>query len=151
MHRCIDTSIHDTLVLVTPLSKWKLDKTDENQVRQVLVGELAKISDKEEMKTLISMLLTDTEQLMIAKRIFAFVLIGQGLTDMEIARKLHFTRATVERLRGTYGHMEETDRPVAELVKKFESSEVLKELLKKFLLYASKAAFGRIPVKNPYT
>jgi Trp operon repressor len=117
-------------------------------VIQVLVSELVKISSEEEMKTLIKVLLTETEQLMIAKRVFAFVLIDQGVGNMEIARRLHFTRATVERLRVVYKHLDEANKPVKKLVKQFETSEVLRELLKKFLKYAIPAAFGKIPLKS---
>jgi Trp operon repressor len=135
---------------MTPLSRWKLEKSDEEKVKQVLVSGLTKISSEEEMKTLIAVLLTDTERLMLAKRIFAFVLIDQGMGNMEIARKIHFTPATVERLRKTYEHLDEIKKPVKKLVKQFETSEILKELMKKFLVYASSAAFGRIPVKRIY-
>lgn len=130
---------------MTPLSRWKMDKEDEKQVRHVLVSELAKISTEKEMKELLNILLSNTEKLMIAKRVFVFVLIEQGDSDMEIARKLHFTRATVQRLRLNYEYQYELEKPVKQIVKGFEESVILKEILKKFLKYALPAAMGRIP------
>jgi Trp operon repressor len=142
----IDASTHVTLDDMVPLSKWKLSKVEEEQVKQVLILELAKISNEEKMRTLIQVLMTDTEQLMIAKRIFAFVLIDRGLGNVEIARHLHFTWATVERLRIVYKHLDETNKPVKKLIEQFETSKILKELMKRFLKYAVPAAFGKIPI-----
>lgn len=100
------------------------------------------------METLIRVLLSDSERLMVAKRVFAFVLIDQGLGNSEIAKRLHFTRATVERLRTRYKHQEELQKPVKEIAQRIKSSEVLGELLKMFLEYAVPAAFGRGPKKG---
>jgi hypothetical protein len=80
---------------MTPLSRWKFSTQDEEKVKQVLVLELVKISEVKNMEAMIGVLMTETEQLMMAKRIFAFVLIDQGMNNMDIAKKLHFTRETV--------------------------------------------------------
>jgi Trp operon repressor len=130
---------------MTPLSRWKLSFEDEVKIKKVLVREMAKVTNIEEMDSMIKVLLTETEQLMIAKRIFVFVLIDQGLSNMEIAKKLHFTRATVDRLRVTYTHLAEKNTPVKKIVKQFGTSEILKLLIKKFSAYAVPAVFGKIP------
>jgi Trp operon repressor len=132
---------------VTPLSRWKLVAEDEKNIVRVLIKELTKITSEQEMEIFVQTLFTKTERLMIAKRIFAFVLIDQNMESMEIARKLHFTRATVERLRMIYEHLDEVKIPVKKLVRQFEASELLEDLLKSFLNYAIPAAFGRIPRK----
>jgi len=130
---------------MTPLSRWKVKREDEEKIIKVLVNELTKVKSEEEMNILVQTLLTPVEQLMVAKRIFAFILIDQGIENTEIAKRLHFTRATVDRLKVVYRHMDEVKRPVKRLVKQFETSELVKDLLKMFINYAVPAAFGRIP------
>jgi Trp operon repressor len=130
---------------MTPLSRWKMAKDDEEQVEKVLVEQLSKVDDEKEMEAMLGVLLTDTERLMIGKRIFAFVLIDQGLSNTDIARQLHFTRATVERLRWSFVHQQQTNQPVTQLVKRMETSKILNQLLKYFLKYAIPALGGKIP------
>lgn len=144
-------STYDTYLRMTHVSKWSLSSEAGNKVKSVFVNELLKVKSEKEMETLTEVLLTETERLMIPKRIFAFVLIDQGLTDVEIAKRLHFTRATVERLRRTYKHLDELEKPVRKLVRQFSTSEKIKDLLEKFLGgYLLPAMGGRIPKKFPF-
>ena len=130
---------------MTPLSRWKLDKKDEEEINEFLIVELEKISSKKKMETLVKVLFSDTEKLMMAKRMFAFVLIDQGLEDMQIVRRLHVTRETAARLRRIYRHLDEINLPVKPLVKQISESETLKALMNKFLKYAIAAAGGKAP------
>jgi len=122
-----------------------MEKKDEEKVVKVLGEELSKIVNMDEMALMMKILLTETERLMIGKRIFAFVMINKGSSDTEIARRLHFTRATVERLRIRFIHQEEINQPVKKLVNQLETSQMLKDLLKEFLRYAIPVMGGRIP------
>ena len=140
------TSMHDTLDSMTPLSRWKLTSNEEERIKDIFLGELVKTIDKIEMRSLLKSLLTESEYMMIAKRLVAFVFIDEEYTDVQIAKILHITRATANRFRLVYKHAQEKNEPIIEIVHKVKVSEVVKQILKDVLLkYALPAAFGRIP------
>ena len=131
---------------MTPLSRWPLSKSEEDRIKEVLSSELTEVADKKKMVSLLKSLLTESEYLMVAKRLMAFVLIDEGYVDVKIAKILHVTRATANRFRLVYKYAKEKDEPVVELVNKVRLSYELKEVLKKVLFkYALPAALGRIP------
>lgn len=131
---------------MTPLSRWQLSKKEEDLVTGLFLNELLEITDKTEMKSLLKALLSDSEFLMIAKRLVAFVFIDEAYTDMEIAKILHVTRATAIRFRLTYRLSKEKKEPVVKIVEKIRKSENLKEVLKNVLFkYAIPMALGKKP------
>ena len=131
---------------MTPLSRWKLTSNEEERIKDIFLGELVKTIDKIEMRSLLKSLLTESEYMMIAKRLVAFVFIDEEYTDVQIAKILHITRATANRFRLVYKHAQEKNEPIIEIVHKVKVSEVVKQILKDVLLkYALPAAFGRIP------
>jgi hypothetical protein len=129
---------------MSPLSKWRLSAEEEKKVNEVLVSELVKFPERDEMKLVVDMLLSKTEKLMIGKRILVLVLIKKGYNNTDIAKQLHLTRATVDRLRVNFFHLESKKEPVRLMAGKMEN-RMVKMLLKKFINYAVPAAFGRIP------
>ena len=132
---------------MTPLSKWRLTSEEENKVKDTLTSKLVKISDEKEMKSLLERLISESEYLMLSKRLVAFVLIDEGYSDVQIAKILHFTRATANRLRIIYKHARELNEPVVKLVKEVKASEELKKILQDILFkYLLPAAFGKIPL-----
>lgn len=113
---------------------------------EVFLGELVNISDRVEMESLLKTLLSESEYLMIAKRLVAFVLIDEGYTDVQIARVLHITRPTACRLRLVYRTSKEKQEPVVKVVGKLKDNEEFKKVLKRVLFkYVIPMALGRIP------
>lgn len=141
--------MHDTMIRMTPLSRWALSKDEQGKIKDLFLSELVRITNKKEMDSLIKSMLSDSESLMLAKRLVGFVLIDEGRSDMEISRILHITRATAAKFRMVYRHAKDLDSPVVKTVNRLKTSEVMKLVLKEVLLkYALPAAFGRIPKKG---
>lgn len=126
-----------------------MTKDEEERIKDIFLSELVKAVDKIEMRSLLKSLLTESEYMMISKRLVAFVLIDEEYTDVQIAKILHITRATANRFRLVYKYAQEKDEPIVKIVHKVKVSEVVKQILKDVLLkYALPAAFGRIPKKG---
>lgn len=131
---------------MTPVSRYKLTSEDEQRVLDTLISELTKITEKDKLSSLLSLLLSNSERIMLAKRMAAFVMIEQEIPDSQVAKVLHLTRITVAKLRLTYLLAKEKKDPVVKIVQKPTLREIIKPLLKDFLLkYALPAAMGRIP------
>lgn len=81
------------------VSKIKLNKKTEKQLIESLNLVLSSISKKEDMLLFANSLLTDTEKLMLAKRLAVVALIQEDLNDSQIANSLKTTRMTVSKLR----------------------------------------------------
>lgn len=78
------------------LSKRKLD----NKTRRLLLDAFSSLFsnlNKTKADNLLTTILTDTERLMIAKRIGASLLIREGSTEIEIAQALKLSTATVSK------------------------------------------------------
>lgn len=134
---------------MSPLSKWTLSKEEQIRIRNLFLDELVKIVDKGEMDSLMKSLLSESEYFMVAKRLVTFVLVDEGYSDVEIARMLHLTRATVNKFRMIYKFSGEKQEMVIKVVKRVKAGEVMKKLLKDiFFKYALPAALGRIPKKG---
>jgi len=131
---------------MTQVSRHKLEPEDEERTISLFIDELAKITDPKELKGLLDLLLVPTEKLMLAKRMAVFVMVEHNLPDAHIAKSLHLTRVTVQKLRLTYQLAKEKDDPVVKIVQKPELKKLLMPILKKILVdYALPAAFGKIP------
>lgn len=134
---------------MSPLSKWSLSKEEQKRIGSLFLNELVKVVDKDEMDSLVKSLLSESEYFMVAKRLVTFVLVDEGYSDVEIAKMLHLTRATVNKFRMIYKFSRERQDPMVKVVERVKISEVMKNLLKDVLLkYALPAALGRIPKKG---
>lgn len=130
---------------MTPVSRIKLSPEIENRIISTFISEVAKITEPEKVRSFITLLLSDSEKLMLAKRLVAFVMIDQRVPDARIANTLHLTRITVAKLRLTYALSKERRADVVRIIQNPRLSEILKPLFKQFLDYALPAAMGRIP------
>lgn len=81
------------------VSRHRLSKQIEEKLVKNLNLVLSAISKHEEMFTFLNALLTNTERLMLAKRLAIIVLITDGISDSQIANMLHVTRMTVAKMR----------------------------------------------------
>ena len=131
---------------MTPVSRYKLTAEFEKRVLDTLTSELTKITEKSKLSSLLTLLLSTSEKIMLAKRMATFVMIEQQIPDTQVAKVLHLTRITVAKLRLTYLLAKEKKDPVVKIVQRPSLREIIKPLLKDFLFkYALPAALGRIP------
>jgi Trp operon repressor len=131
---------------MTPVSRRSLPKESLKRIEGLLISELCRINQPEKFEPLIEALLTESERVMLAKRMAVFVMAENGISDTDIASSLNLTRVTTAKLRLTYQLAREQKSPVAETVQNKQLWETLKPMLKKFLIkYALPAAMGRIP------
>lgn len=130
------------------VSKNKLPKRTETELLKNLNLVLTKIQSSDDMIVFLEALLTDTEKLMLAKRIAVIVLLEEGLPDSQIASILHLTRMTVLKMRYFY---EARGRGLKIAVKKLDEQNQL-ESFKKFLIslirYSARAAGGRVSLRS---
>ena len=84
------------------VSRNKLLPQSEKELTESLNLVLSNISKREEMLKFLNALLTDTEKLMLAKRLAIIVLVKEGLSDTDISNSLHVTRITVTKMRYFY-------------------------------------------------
>ena len=130
---------------MTPVSRIKLDPEEESRVLEVFLSELVRITDGDELKSLISLLLSESEKIMLAKRMAAYVMIEQNIADSHISKSLHLTRITVSKLRLNYWLQKEKKDPVIKIIKNPKLVDMLKPFFNKFLKYAIRASIGIAP------
>lgn len=136
---------------MSPVSRWPLTKDEEEKVRDLFLGRLVEITEKDKMRSLLKSLLSESEYLMVAKRLVAFVLVDEGYTDVEAAKILHVTRATANRFRIIYKFSREKKEPVVQVVREFKRKPEFKYILLKVLVkHVLPAAMGRIPKRWPF-
>ena len=134
---------------MTPVSKRKLSKESEEKIKRVFLDQLAAITDKEEMASFMGRILTESEKIMLAKRLVAFVMIDKGVDDLHISQSLYLTRETVARFRLIFTAAKEKKEPVFKMIQELQIKAELKRLLKQLLVgYVLPAAFGRIPKRS---
>lgn len=127
------------------VSRIKLPKNIESQLLENFDSVLSSISDRERMIMFLNALLTNTERLMLAKRLAAVVLISEELDDSKISRALNITRITVAKIRYYY---ESRAREGYDIALKEIQSKRIKAQFRKMLdalgRYAARAAGGRV-------
>lgn len=85
------------------LSNQNITKSLETEIRQALLRMIADVRTPEEANTLISDLLTETEQLAIAKRLAIALFLTQGKSYEEIKQSLKVSSATVAKVQESIG------------------------------------------------
>lgn len=110
-----------------------------------LIKDLNNIPDTE--KFLFSVL-SETERLMIAKRITAAFLLRHKIESAKIQDLLKLTPSTVFRLKLWIQTHQEGFDVIFDKMEKQRRSELTKDILYKILDYAIKAGSGRVP--NPF-
>ena len=127
------------------VSRYKLNPSQEKELIESLNLVLSSISNKHDMLRFINSLLTDTEKLMLAKRLGVVVLVKEGLQDSDISSALHITRMTISKLRYYYEARAKEGYDIA--LRKIEGEKVLQGV-KRFLLaladYSARAAGGYV-------
>ena len=130
---------------MTPVSRYKLEPENEAKILEVLLSELSRITNNIELKSLISLLLSESEKIMLAKRMAAYVMIEQNIPDSHISKSLHLTRITVTKLRLNYWLQKEKKDPVIKIIQNPKLVDILKPFFDKFVKYAIRASIGIAP------
>lgn len=127
------------------VSRIKLKKETEEKLTNTLEDVFTHLKNPLDTKFFINSLLTETEKLMLAKRLAIALLVKQGLNDSEIASTLHLTRITVSRMRFFYEGRGKKGFDIA--IKKLEELQMLEDF-KKMLMslagYTVRASGGYI-------
>lgn len=77
------------------ISKFKLDKTLEEEMFRQFWLSLSVLGDSSTVASFFSDLLTNTEEVMLAKRFTVAVLLLRGKRPVDIKRTLHVTNSTI--------------------------------------------------------
>jgi uncharacterized protein YerC len=123
-------------------SKIKKDTLDSFTF---LVKDLNNVSDTDKF---LSSVLSETERLMIAKRITAAFLLRHNIESLKIQNLLKLTPATVFRLKLWIQTHQEGFDVIFNKLEKQRRNGLTKDILYKILDYAIKAGSGRVP--NPF-
>jgi hypothetical protein len=131
---------------MTPVSRRELPTKEKENIEGILISELSKITDPGTFESLTNVLLSPSEKLMLAKRMAVFVMTENKAPDTQIAKAMNLTTVTVAKLRYAYLFSKEKKNPIVDTAQNPKLWEILKPLLKKFLVeYAIPAAGGRAP------
>lgn len=130
------------------LSKRKLDKKTEKLLNDSLFDLFSNLS-KSEAQKLLSTLLTNTERLMVSKRVGASLLIGENISESKIADVLKLSTETVYKFTLIIKAGDKTTWDfVLHKLEKWQEFSTLKEALKSASLKAlktfSKGMSGKI-------
>ncbi len=125
------------------VSQRILDSKTKRQISDTFELVLGKM-DKDETNTFLFSLLSDTERLMIAKRLAISIMLHEGITQSSIAEALCVTRETVNRIDLA---MMKKPKGFEAAFAKIRADAVMQELKKTLIRLASysiKAAGGRV-------
>lgn len=82
------------------ISKYKLDKDIELEMFRQFWRSVSKLQDSSQVASFFSDLLTDTEEVMLAKRFTVAVLLLRGKRPVDISQALHVTYSTIGSVAG---------------------------------------------------
>lgn len=125
------------------VSKRRLDKKTEDKLLDSLQTVLGNLS-KEDGKEFMFSLLSETERLMLAKRLGIIVLLKEKVPESQIAIALHVTRETVARMHNYLALKEKGYNIALKKLAREKASEEFKAFLLELVKYAARAAGGRV-------
>jgi len=127
------------------VSKRKLKPQVEQDLLDSLSYIIKELKTKKEVDTFLSSALTDTEKLMIAKRVVTAFLLRNKVKEKQIGSALKLTSATITRLKMWIKLRQEGFNLVFNKLDKRSNEDLAKQILYKLLNYTIKAAFGQTP------
>lgn len=126
------------------VSKFKLSKKSEEQLKRTLDLIFSKLTKEHETRSFLTSLLSPTEKLMLAKRLAIIILLNEGFSQTEIAGALHVTRETVSRVQLLYEMRGEGYDLALQKLKDEKLMEEVKGLLVEIVRYSIRAAGGYV-------
>lgn len=127
------------------ISKRKLDQVVKKDVLNSFSYTIKELKTKKEVDEFLSSVLTDTERLMIAKRVLAAFLLRNNVEEKKIGSALKLTSATITRLKMWVNLRHDGFDLVFNKLEKKIRGDITKQIFYGFLNYALNAAFGRTP------
>lgn len=129
---------------MTHVSRKRLSRHLLKEILDSLVVVLTETKNNEQMRSFLDAFLTKTEKLMLAKRIAIVYLLSERVGELEIARILGVTQATVSRTK-LWAETKGTGYKIAIVqIKKQKMLESLKKLAIKFVSYSIRASAGHV-------
>ena len=127
------------------ISKRKLEPKIKQDLLDSLSYTIKELKTKAEVDQFLSSTLTDTERLMVAKRVVTAFLLENKVEEKNIGNTLKLTSATITRLKMWISLRREGFDLVFNKLGKRSKEDVVKQILYKVLNYSLNAAFGRPP------
>jgi len=106
---------------------------------------LKELKTKEEVDQFLSSSLTDTERLMVSKRVVTAYLLRNNVEEKKIGDTLKLTPSTISRLKMWINLKRDGFNLIFNRLDKRTGENTAKQILLKILNYSIKAAFGRTP------
>lgn len=100
------------------ISSKKLNKTLENQIREMLVGVLCEVDSPKQMEQLLNDLLTETERVAIMKRLGIAIYLDKSRSYEDIKNNLKVSSATIASVAENMGNP-----GMVEVVKRIKAEE----------------------------
>jgi TrpR-related protein YerC/YecD len=105
------------------ISKNKLDKAAHEFISNNLIDTLTELDDKKEIASFMDSLFTQTERLMLAKRLAIAALLERGLSYTKISKLLKVSSVTIGFVRNS---IMKNNNPYTSLVKRIASKLTVK-------------------------
>lgn len=129
---------------MTHVSKKKLPEKILQQIIDSFLLVLTDIKSKEEMIEFLNSFLSETEKVMLAKRLAIAYLLNEKVEETIIAEILNVTQSTVSRMKLLLQTRGNDYQLAITKIKKQKTLEELKVLALKLASYAARTAGGRI-------
>lgn len=127
------------------VSRYPLEKKVEQEIWELLVKVLTHTGSVERMDALLMAIFTQTEAVMMAKRLAAIILIQQNKADAEVASELHLTRMTVMKLRLLFERQPGAGVVLKEALMNKNIYKGAAELIENLATYLAASTGGRLP------
>jgi len=125
------------------VSKRKLIPQVKKDLLDSLSYTIKELKTKNDVDRFLSSALTDTERLMVSKRVLTAFLIRNNIEEKKIGDTLKLTSATITRLKMWISLRRDGFDLVFNKLEKRSMQNLAKQILLKILNYSIKAAFGR--------
>ena len=106
---------------------------------------IKELKTKKDVDSFLSSALTDTERIMVAKRVLTAFLLRNNVEEKKIGDTLKLTPSTITRLKMWIDLRREGFDLVFNKLEKRSRENIAKQIFYKVLNYSIKAAFGRAP------
>ena len=127
------------------VSKRKLIPQVKKDLLDSLSYTIKELKTKNDVDRFLSSALTDTERLMVSKRVLTAFLLRNNVEEKKIGDTLKLTPSTITRLKMWIDLRREGFDLVFNKLEKRSRENIAKQIFYKVLNYSIKAAFGRIP------
>src|SRR3972149_10983847 len=121
---------------MTHLSRIKLSSKTEKELKSALKETFLKLNPRN-YERLSSALITKTEELMIAKRLGAIIMLSEGYTYADVSQSLKLTNETISRINFEMKASPENNKYLLKKLKPWMRKKLLKEVLTEIGLQAA--------------